>query len=160
MSDARRRCPRLLLVALAMTVGACGVIVPATPPPSPPAFVVEIVADGSPVGLVRDGDVLRLVVLRPDGSVNELTRALGSDERPTVHLITFGDPNLSTRSLLFGAAPPGAVRVEVRPPARTVGLAGGAYLVGLPEELLPQDIHWLFLDSAGHVLARGTGLRG
>ena len=85
-----------------------------------------------------------------------------NDGSITVHLYSQGGVTASqVNSFVFGEAPSGADRVEIRPGGFQAHVKSGLYLVGLPDrDLQPSALVWTFLDAFGRVIAEGSGIRG
>ncbi|MBI3745869.1 MAG: hypothetical protein HY264_04980 [Chloroflexi bacterium] len=100
--------------------------------------------------------------LPKSGGVYAATSKPDRPGRAMVYLSTLGgDTGAATNSFVFGNAPPDATSVVIQPGRETGKVEGGLFLVGLAQkDLLPTNLAWQFLSSAGTVVQAGTGISG
>jgi hypothetical protein len=147
------------LVVLA--VGGCAWVVPTPspePPPTLPPFITLTETPEGIVGAARDITGLHLWV---DGY--EVTHVRHQGDPPNIYLITYGGATEQIyNSFVFGLAPPGATTFELAGQPGSIGgsVTEGAFVTALKaKDLLRQQLLWTFRNSAGDIVARGTGIK-
>jgi hypothetical protein len=144
---------------IGLLVSACGLLAPSVaPPPTAPAFNVQIATPDGPAGLVRTGNSIDLYLQASDGGTYKVTSTQAGSP-PTVHLYSQGGATgRRLNTFVFGDAPDGATIAVVN--GTRTDVTDGLYVVGFAApDLQPNALVWSSRDATDQVIAQGSGIK-
>lgn len=129
-----------------------------------PAALVRL-ADDRAVAARGGGGSARVIELRADGEGAWRTQEIAGstfDAAPfSTHLLSLGgDTGDEWNSYFYGTAPADVSRVTLDGLGAVGGqVVDGAWVLALRErDLVPDDMHWTFVDAFGQTIRSGTGI--
>ncbi|MBI2780606.1 MAG: hypothetical protein HYX55_02265 [Chloroflexi bacterium] len=144
---------RLIIGAIALVLSGCTLF--PTPSPPPPVLLVSVDTPDGTIGVFKNERGVHLWLVNQDTGAQKVTPT------PTVHLFTLGGETGRTyNSFVFGAAPPGAARVELAGLQAIGGeVKGGVYILALRDKsILPTQLNWKFVTEFGAVVVQGSNI--